>query len=220
MCATAISEDTSPNCKNGRQHQGSAAACVLHSMGRPVPEHAARSAHHLAIIVPITIGAIFFLLFLLFSLRAFCRAYHHRAAIRVHRRRLRPSSSPVNISRSPPRLDLSRCGELPSSTELSWSPIFANSGKKGSRRLTAVVEGTRLRFRPVMMTATVAALGLGPIPLRHRSGLGDSAPVGDRRHRRTGHFDSSHIGPHPLSLRHFRRQNRKTSKMWRWSIIC
>ena len=34
--------------------------------------------------------------------------------------------------------------------------------QEGHSQYDAIVEGTRLRFRPVMMTATVAALGLVP----------------------------------------------------------
>jgi len=37
--------------------------------------------------------------------------------------------------------------------------------KKGSNILQAVIQGTRHRFRPVLMTATVAALGLLPASL-------------------------------------------------------
>ena len=41
----------------------------------------------------------------------------------------------------------------------------------------AVLEGTRLRFRPVMMTATVAALGLVPFLFAHGPGSEIQRPL-------------------------------------------
>jgi cobalt-zinc-cadmium resistance protein CzcA len=41
----------------------------------------------------------------------------------------------------------------------------------------AVLEGARLRFRPVMMTATVAALGLVPFLFSHGAGSEIQRPL-------------------------------------------
>ena len=49
-------------------------------------ENMTRARRHLMIIVPITIGAIFFLLFLLFRLTSIRRADHYRCCLRLNRR--------------------------------------------------------------------------------------------------------------------------------------
>ncbi|MBS1799534.1 MAG: efflux RND transporter permease subunit [Acidobacteria bacterium] len=120
-----------------------------------------RALHHLAIIVPITIAAIFFLLFILFQSVRF-------AALIIT---VLPLASIGGI------LGLFLSGEylsVPASVGFIalWGIAVLNGvvlvsyirklRLEGMSQSEAVIEGTRLRFRPVMMTATVAALGLVP----------------------------------------------------------
>jgi cobalt-zinc-cadmium resistance protein CzcA len=120
-----------------------------------------RALHHLMIIVPITIGAIFFLLFLLFHSVRF-------AALIIT---VLPFASIGGVF----GLFISReYLSVPASVGFIalWGIAVLNGvvlvsyirklRKEGFSQADAVVEGTRLRFRPVMMTATVAALGLVP----------------------------------------------------------
>lgn len=120
-----------------------------------------RALHHLAIIVPITIGAIFFLLFLLFHSVRF-------AALIIT---VLPFASIGGVF----GLFFSReYLSVPASVGFIalWGIAVLNGvvlvsyirklRQEGHAQYDAIVEGTRLRFRPVMMTATVAALGLVP----------------------------------------------------------
>jgi cobalt-zinc-cadmium resistance protein CzcA len=128
-----------------------------------------RALGHLTIIIPITIGAIFFLLFLLFgSLRM--------ATLIIL---VLPFASIGGI------VGLFISGEylsVPASVGFIalWGIAVLNGvvlvsyirGLRASGRSVneAVLEGARMRFRPVMMTATVAMLGL--IPFLFASGPG------------------------------------------------
>jgi cobalt-zinc-cadmium resistance protein CzcA len=120
-----------------------------------------RALHHLMIIVPITIVAIFFLLFVLFKSVRF-------AALIIT---VLPLASIGGV------LGLFISGEylsVPASVGFIalWGIAVLNGvvlvsyirklRQEGMEQDAAVREGTRLRFRPVMMTATVAALGLVP----------------------------------------------------------
>ena len=120
-----------------------------------------RALHHLMIIVPITIGAIFFLLFLLFHSVRF-------AALIIT---VLPFASMGGVF----GLFLSReYLSVPASVGFIalWGIAVLNGvvlvsyirklRTEGMSQAEAVREGTRMRFRPVMMTATVAALGLVP----------------------------------------------------------
>jgi cobalt-zinc-cadmium resistance protein CzcA len=120
-----------------------------------------RARRHLMVIVPITIGAIFFLLFLLFQSVRF-------AALIIL---VLPFASIGGI------VSLYMSGEylsVPASVGFIalWGiavlngvvlvSYIRNLRQAGVPVQQAVVEGAKLRFRPVMMTATVAALGLVP----------------------------------------------------------
>ena len=120
-----------------------------------------RAMKHLMIIVPITIGAIFFLLFLLFHSVRF-------AALIIT---VLPLASIGGIF----GLFISReYLSVPASVGFIalWGIAVLNGvvlvsyirklRQEGASQTEAIREGTRLRFRPVMMTATVAALGLVP----------------------------------------------------------
>jgi len=120
-----------------------------------------RALKHLAIIVPVTIGAIFFLLFLLFHSVRF-------AALIIT---VLPLASIGGIF----GLFLFRQYlSVPASVGFIalWGIAVLNGvvlvsyirklRDEGMPQAEAVVKGTQLRFRPVMMTATVAALGLVP----------------------------------------------------------
>jgi heavy metal efflux system protein len=120
-----------------------------------------RAMHHLEIIIPITIAAIFFLLFVLFQSVRF-------AALIIT---VLPLASIGGV------LGLFISGEylsVPASVGFIalWGIAVLNGvvlvsyirklRSEGMSQENAVMEGARLRFRPVMMTATVAALGLVP----------------------------------------------------------
>jgi cobalt-zinc-cadmium resistance protein CzcA len=120
-----------------------------------------RAMHHLMIIVPITIGAIFFLLFLLF----------HSVRLAALIITVLPLASIGGVF----ALFLTReYLSVPASVGFIalWGIAVLNGvvlvsyirklRKEGLSQTEAVLQGTRLRFRPVMMTATVAALGLVP----------------------------------------------------------
>lgn len=120
-----------------------------------------RARQHLAVIVPLTIGAIFFLLFLLF------RSLRFAALIIL----VLPFASIGGV------VSLFFSGEylsVPASVGFIalWGIAVLNGvvlvtsirnlREAGITQLQAVIEGATHRFRPVMMTATVAALGLVP----------------------------------------------------------
>jgi cobalt-zinc-cadmium resistance protein CzcA len=120
-----------------------------------------RALRHLTIIVPITIGAIFFLLFLLFNSLRF-------AALIIT---VLPFASIGGV------VGLYVTGEylsVPASVGFIalWGIAVLNGvvlvsyirklRQGGLGQSEAVREGASVRFRPVMMTATVAALGLVP----------------------------------------------------------
>ncbi len=120
-----------------------------------------RAMRHLSIIVPVTIGAIFFLLFLLFHSVRF-------AALIIT---VLPLASIGGV------FGLFITGEylsVPASVGFIalWGIAVLNGVVlvsyirklriEGRSQRDAIRQGTRLRFRPVMMTATVAALGLVP----------------------------------------------------------
>ncbi|MGJ5815407.1 efflux RND transporter permease subunit [Paludibaculum fermentans] len=120
-----------------------------------------RALQHLMVIVPVTIGMIFFLLFLLF------RSLRYAALIIL----VLPFASIGGV------FALFVSGEylsVPASVGFIalWGIAVLNGvvlvsyirnlreGRMEQRQ--AILQGARLRFRPVMMTATVAALGLVP----------------------------------------------------------
>lgn len=120
-----------------------------------------RAMKHLMVIVPVTIGLIFFLLFLLF------RSLRFAALIIL----VLPFASIGGV------FALWLSGEylsVPASVGFIalWGIAVLNGVvlvsyirnlREGRREMhEAIIEGARLRFRPVMMTATVAALGLVP----------------------------------------------------------
>ena len=120
-----------------------------------------RALDHLSIIVPITVAAIFFLLFLLFNSLRF-------AALIIT---VLPCASIGGV------IGLFITGEylsVPASVGFIalWGIAVLNGvvlvsyvrklREGGMPQREAVVEGAKMRFRPVMMTATVAALGLVP----------------------------------------------------------
>jgi cobalt-zinc-cadmium resistance protein CzcA len=120
-----------------------------------------RALKHLSIIVPITIGAIFFLLFLLFN------SLRYASLIIL----VLPFASIGGV------VGLFVSGEylsVPASVGFIalWGIAVLNGvvlvsyirklRQQGMAQMDAIVEGAKKRFRPVMMTATVAALGLVP----------------------------------------------------------
>jgi cobalt-zinc-cadmium resistance protein CzcA len=120
-----------------------------------------RALHHLMIIVPITIAAIFFLLFILFKSVRF-------AALIITVLPLASIGGVIALFLSGEYLS------VPASVGFIalWGIAVLNGvvlvsyirklREEGYSQDEAIREGTRLRFRPVMMTATVAALGLVP----------------------------------------------------------
>ena len=135
-----------------------------------------RALKHLAIIVPITIGGIFFLLFLLFgSLRL--------ASLIIT---VLPFASIGGV------VALYASGEylsVPASVGFIalWGIAVLNGvvlvsyirklREDGMEQRQAILEGAMQRFRPVMMTATVAALGLVPFVLATGPGAEVQRPL-------------------------------------------
>lgn len=135
-----------------------------------------RALHHLMIIVPITIGMIFFLLFLLFKSVRF-------AGLIIT---VLPFASIGGV------IGLFVTGEylsVPASVGFIalWGIAVLNGvvlvsyirklREGGMSQFEAIVEGAKLRFRPVMMTATVAALGLVPFLFAHGPGSEIQRPL-------------------------------------------
>ncbi len=113
------------------------------------------------VIVPITIGAIFFLLFLLFrslrfaSLIILVLPFASIGGIAA----LFFSGEYLSVPASVGFIALWGIAVLNGVVLVSYIRGLRESGIEQRR---AVLEGTKARFRPVMMTATVAALGLVP----------------------------------------------------------
>lgn len=135
-----------------------------------------RALHHLMIIVPITVAAIFFLLFVLFKSLRF-------ASLIIT---VLPLASIGGI------IALFISGEylsVPASVGFIalWGIAVLNGvvlvsyirklRQEGMKQDEAILEGARLRFRPVMMTATVAALGLVPFLFSHGPGSEIQRPL-------------------------------------------
>jgi cobalt-zinc-cadmium resistance protein CzcA len=120
-----------------------------------------RARSHLIVIVPITIGAIFFLLFLLFSSLRFAALiilvlpFASIGGIAA----LYFSGEYLSVPASVGFIALWGIAVLNGVVLVSYIRGLREAGM-GQRE--AILEGARMRFRPVMMTATVAALGLVP----------------------------------------------------------
>jgi cobalt-zinc-cadmium resistance protein CzcA len=120
-----------------------------------------RARRHLIIIVPITIGAIFFLLFLLFRSVRFAALiitvlpFASIGGIAA----LYFSGEYLSVPASVGFIALWGIAVLNGVVLVSY---IQNLRESGVSQYDAVHEGAMLRFRPVMMTATVAALGLVP----------------------------------------------------------
>ena len=120
-----------------------------------------RALHHLSIIVPITIGAIFFLLFLLFNsvrLAALIITVLPFASIGGVVA-LFVSGEYLSVPASVGFIALWGIAVLNGVVLVSY---IRNLRLKGVEQSQAIFEGAKMRFRPVMMTASVAALGLVP----------------------------------------------------------
>ena len=163
-----------------------------------------RALHHLMIIVPITIGAIFFLLFLLFSSLRFATliilvlpfaSIGGVVALFV-------TGEYLSVPASVGFIALWGIAVLNGVVLVSY---IRNLREGHKNRMEAIIEGAKLRFRPVMMTATVAALGLVPFLFCDRPGLGGAAAAGDRRDRRTDHVDPVDAGGGADTVRLLRR---------------
>jgi cobalt-zinc-cadmium resistance protein CzcA len=120
-----------------------------------------RALSHLALIVPVTIGAIFFLLFLLFN------SVRYAALIIL----VLPFASIggifalfvtgeyLSVPASVGFIALWGIAVLNGVVLVSYIRHLRNEGKS---QFEAITQGCQQRFRPVMMTATVAMLGLVP----------------------------------------------------------
>jgi heavy metal efflux system protein len=120
-----------------------------------------RARRHLMIIVPITIGAIFFLLFLLFkslrfaSLIILVLPFASIGGVVG----LYLTKEYLSVPASVGFIALWGIAVLNGVVLVSYVRTLRESGFS---RTKAIFEGSKARFRPVMMTATVAALGLVP----------------------------------------------------------
>ena len=124
-------------------------------------ENMERARRHLMIIVPVTIGAIFFLLFLLFQSLRFAALiilvlpFASIGGVAA----LYFSGEYLSVPASVGFIALWGIAVLNGVVLVSYIRAMREDGKP---RREAIFEGAKLRFRPVMMTATVAALGLVP----------------------------------------------------------
>lgn len=124
-------------------------------------ENMERALRHLTIIVPITIAAIFFLLFLLFrsirfaALIIFVLPFASMGGVAA----LYASGEYLSVPASVGFIALWGIAVLNGVVLVTCIRSLRDGGMD---RRQAVIEGARARFRPVMMTATVAALGLVP----------------------------------------------------------
>jgi heavy metal efflux system protein len=124
-------------------------------------ENMERARRHLMIIVPVTIGAIFFLLFLLFrslrfaSLIILVLPFASIGGIVA----LFFSGEYLSVPASVGFIALWGIAVLNGVVLVSYIRGLRESGLE---QREAILRGASLRFRPVMMTATVAALGLVP----------------------------------------------------------
>lgn len=120
-----------------------------------------RARRHLMVIVPITVGAIFFLLFLLFRSLRFAALiimvlpFASIGGIAA----LYLSGEYLSVPASVGFIALWGIAVLNGVVLVSY---IRNLRESGVEQRQAILEGAKLRFRPVMMTATVAALGLVP----------------------------------------------------------
>lgn len=120
-----------------------------------------RALRHLMIIVPITVGAIFFLLFLLFrslrfaSLIILVLPFASIGGVAA----LYLSGEYLSVPASVGFIALWGIAVLNGVVLVSY---IRNLRESGMDQKQAIFQGALLRFRPVMMTATVAALGLVP----------------------------------------------------------
>jgi cobalt-zinc-cadmium resistance protein CzcA len=124
-------------------------------------ENMQRARRHLVIIVPVTIGAIFFLLFLLFRSLRFAALiimvlpFASIGGVAA----LFFSGEYLSVPASVGFIALWGIAVLNGVVLVSY---IRNLRDGGIPQRKAILEGAKLRFRPVMMTATVAALGLVP----------------------------------------------------------
>ncbi|CAG0972739.1 partial Cobalt-zinc-cadmium resistance protein CzcA, partial [Rhodocyclaceae bacterium] len=120
-----------------------------------------RAMGHLTIIVPVTVGAIFFLLFLLFNSLRYATLiimvlpFASIGGVIA----LFVTGEYLSVPASVGFIALWGIAVLNGVVLVSYIRSLRGEGR-GIRE--AVVEGARMRFRPVMMTATVAMLGLIP----------------------------------------------------------
>ena len=120
-----------------------------------------RALHHLSVIIPITIAAIFFLLFLLFNsvryatLIIMVLPFASIGGIFA----LFITGEYLSVPASVGFIALWGIAVLNGVVLVSYIRHLRDEGKT---QLEAIVQGCQQRFRPVMMTATVAMLGLVP----------------------------------------------------------
>jgi heavy metal efflux system protein len=120
-----------------------------------------RALGHLSIIIPITIGAIFFLLFLLFNSIRYATMiimvlpFASIGGIIA----LFVTGEYLSVPASVGFIALWGIAVLNGVVLVSYIRTLRDDGKS---QMDAIVEGCKQRFRPVMMTATVAMLGLVP----------------------------------------------------------
>jgi cobalt-zinc-cadmium resistance protein CzcA len=120
-----------------------------------------RARRHLMIIVPITIGAIFFLLFLLFQSVRFAMLiilvlpFASIGGIAA----LFATGEYMSVPASVGFIALWGIAVLNGVVLVSY---IRSLREAGVAQREAIFQGAKMRFRPVMMTATVAALGLVP----------------------------------------------------------
>ena len=174
----------------GHRPAGRAAAGLDHGVGRAVREPAAgdgaargagpagaapdlRAAlHHLRLGAP-------------------RRADLPERALRDHRRPLGLGPARLSVLDLGRRWASSRCSASRCSTAWCWSRTSSSCSTAGMAPEAAAVAGARIRLRPVLMTALVAALGFVPMALATQRRRRGAAAARDGRHRRAGDLDAA-----------------------------
>ena len=149
-----------------------------------------RALGHLMIIVPITIAAIFFLLFLLFNSLRFATLIITGAAVRVDRRdprALRHRRVPVGAGLGRVHRAVGHRG----AERRGAGVLHPQAARRGLRHARGDGRGREAPLPPGDDDRDGGAARPRPVPVRDRAGVGGAAPARDRRDRRVDHLDAA-----------------------------
>ena len=156
-------------------------------------ENMERANARLLIVVPITLGLVFFLLFWAFhSLRyATLIIMNLPFALIGGVVSLWLSGQYLSVPASIGFIELFGLAVGNGIVLVSYINQLRNEGTQMDQ---AIVKGCVLRLRPVVMTMMTTLLGLLPLGARAGDRCGSAAAARDRRDRRSLHLDGAHVG--------------------------